>query len=93
MLYNEIYTRILIKIVYYSASHVLMVCLCFQAIYNSLREHQHPIEAVNRHGGQYIREAKVRIPDFCMININHVWFVLSVISLICSMFHRMPWFV
>ncbi|KAJ8305395.1 hypothetical protein KUTeg_015940 [Tegillarca granosa] len=28
------------------------------AIYNGLGERQHQIEAVNRHGGQYIREAK-----------------------------------
>ena len=33
--------------------------LSFQGIYNNLREHQHQIESVNRHGGQFIREAKV----------------------------------
>ncbi|XP_046365486.2 microtubule-actin cross-linking factor 1, isoforms 1/2/3/5-like isoform X11 [Haliotis rufescens] len=33
------------------------------SIYNSLGERRHQIEAVNRHGGQYIREAKGRLAD------------------------------
>lgn len=37
-----------------------------QDIYNALGERRHQIEAVNRHGGQYIREAKVRFPPFAL---------------------------
>ncbi|XP_041359578.1 microtubule-actin cross-linking factor 1, isoforms 1/2/3/5-like isoform X9 [Gigantopelta aegis] len=33
------------------------------SIYNSLGERRHQIESVNRHGGQYIREAKGRLVD------------------------------
>ena len=35
-------------------------CLFQQAIHNQLAERKHQIETVNRNGGQYIREAKVR---------------------------------
>lgn len=38
----------------------------FQDIYNALGERRHQIEAVNRHGGQYIREAKVRFSPFAL---------------------------
>ena len=39
---------------------MLFKCFVQQAIHNQLAERKHQIETVNRNGGQYIREAKVR---------------------------------
>ena len=63
----------------------------FQGIYNSLREHQHQIEAVNRHGGQFIREAKVfNLCNLLLMYDALAWFV----SDMSQPFHdedRLPW--
>ena len=45
--------------------------ICFlQRLYNELKEHKPSVEAVNRNGGKFIREAKISVTRFNSWN-NH----------------------